>query len=179
VFQACLFLLFAMALRADAAERVEIRFNVPPGLEEYSGLQPVTFGVPFERGVLEIDQGLRVVNAARERVPGLFEVTAIYGPDARRIERWAFVTDNGNTNPRSKQGVSFQVPSEGPAGVYAVVVRTIAPVGAQASSGKVVHYMPPGRRAFCSAVWGGQAWFEPTEHACPDLDQLLFNAGSD
>jgi hypothetical protein len=85
----------------------------------------------------------------------------VYGPDGRRIGKRTFVTDSGQTNPQAKQGTDFEVAADSAAGVYAFVVRTIAPVALRASSGKVVHYMPPGRRAFCSAVWGGQAWFEP------------------
>jgi len=33
-----------------ARERVPVHFDIPKGLEAYSGVQPVTFGVPFERG---------------------------------------------------------------------------------------------------------------------------------
>ena len=34
-----------------AAERVKINFDVPEGIGAYTGPQPVTFGVPFARGV--------------------------------------------------------------------------------------------------------------------------------
>jgi hypothetical protein len=106
---------------------------------------------------LEVSLHLSLHNLGNERE----HLLKVYRPDAREIDRRTFITDSGNNNLHATQGVSFEIPAAEPAGVYVLIIRTIAPVGAQASSDKLVHYMPPGRRTFCSAVWGGQAWFEP------------------
>jgi len=75
---------------AGAAERVAVFFDVPGGLQGYSGIQPVTFGVPFERGVLQKSYGLRVVDSAGRALPAQFEVTATWAPDSDEM-RWLLV----------------------------------------------------------------------------------------
>ena len=93
-----------VALAAYGAQRVEIFFDVPDGLAGYSGLQPVTFGVPFGRGVLKT-QGdtVRVVDARGRAVPAQFDVTAVWGPGSRAA-RWLLVDvaariENGKARP--------------------------------------------------------------------------------
>jgi len=84
----------------------------------------------------------------------------IVGPDGAEVESRTFYTQKLQ-QPDDQQGIRLTVSRERPAGVYALVLRSVAPICAAASSGKVVHYMPEGRRAFTSARWGGQAWFMP------------------
>ncbi len=75
---------------ASAAERVEIFFDVPAGLEAYSGRQAVTFGVPFARGVAKKTDRFRVVDEQGAPVPAQFEVTSTYGLDSEEV-RWLLV----------------------------------------------------------------------------------------
>ncbi len=75
---------------AAAAERVAIFFDVPDGLQKYSGGQPVTFGVPFERGALRKSHGLRVIDSAGRSLPAQFEVTATWAPGSDEV-RWLLV----------------------------------------------------------------------------------------
>jgi hypothetical protein len=84
------FLLGGLGAGALAAERVPIRFDIPAGLEAYSGVQPVTFGVPFERGLLKRGAGLRVVDAKGKPLPAQFEVTATWAPGSDDV-RWLLV----------------------------------------------------------------------------------------
>lgn len=84
------FILFLLPSTVFAAERVRIHFDVPSGLEQYSGHQPVTFGVPFERGLLFRSHGVRVVDSAGRVLPAQFEVTATWGPESSQI-RWFLV----------------------------------------------------------------------------------------
>jgi hypothetical protein len=78
------------ALHARAAERVEIFFDVPAGLESYAGRQPVTFGVPFPKGALLKSHGARVVNEAGQPQPAQFEVTATWTAKGDEV-RWLLV----------------------------------------------------------------------------------------
>ena len=75
---------------ATSAPRVEIRFDVPEGLENYTGVQPVTFGIPFERGVLKKADGLRVVDERGNILHGHCEVTATWAPDSNDV-KWLLV----------------------------------------------------------------------------------------
>ena len=75
---------------AQAGSRVEIVFNVPEGLGEYSGAQPVTFGVPFEAGTLRRGDNVRVVDASGTELPSQVEVTGTYGPQSDQV-RWLLV----------------------------------------------------------------------------------------
>lgn len=85
-----LLLMLLPLLPCHAAQRVEVFFNVPPGLETYSGLQPVTFGVPFPEGVLSAGNGVRLIDAKRKVLPAQFEVTAHWKPDKKNV-RWLLV----------------------------------------------------------------------------------------
>lgn len=75
---------------AAAAERVAVFFDVPAGLQGYSGVQPVTFGVPIERRTLRRSHGLRVVDSAGRALPAQFEVTATWAPNSDEV-RWLLV----------------------------------------------------------------------------------------
>jgi len=75
---------------ASAGERVQIHFDVPSGLAGYSGTQPVTFGVPFQRGLLSNSHGVRVVDSAGRVLAAQFEITATWGPDSDQV-RWLLV----------------------------------------------------------------------------------------
>ena len=87
-------LLFLVALLSPlvhmSAEQVPIYFNVPAGGKTYTGRQPVTFGVPFERGVLDKTHGIRIVDARGNPVPAQFEVTATWGPESSHV-RWLLI----------------------------------------------------------------------------------------
>jgi len=84
----------------------------------------------------------------------------VVAPDGGEVHARSFFTQllsvEGDQN-----AASLEIPKERPPGVYTLVLQTHAPVCAEASSGKVVHYMPEGRRSFVSPHWGGQAWFMP------------------
>lgn len=83
-------LLAACCLGVARAERVEIVYSIPEGLAGYSGVQPVTFGVPFQAGVLRRADGVRVVDGAGKELPSQVEVTSTYGPDSDQV-RWLLV----------------------------------------------------------------------------------------
>ena len=72
------------------AERVEVFFNVPAGLEAYTGKQAVTFGVPFEKGVLRKSDPVRLVDESGAPLPAQFEVTSVYCPESPDV-RWLLV----------------------------------------------------------------------------------------
>ncbi len=72
------------------AGNVAIRFDVPAGLELYTGRQPVTFGVPFPEGVLRVSDHLRLTRADGSVAPGQFEVTARWTPDSPFV-RWLLI----------------------------------------------------------------------------------------
>jgi len=76
--------------KAGAVERVPILFNVPEGLQNYSGQQPVTFGIPFSKGQLKAADGLRVVDAQGKPVASQFEITAYWLPEKDSV-RWLLV----------------------------------------------------------------------------------------
>jgi hypothetical protein len=83
-------MLLSTALAAGGAERVKILFDAPAGAETYCGLQPVTFGIPFERGKLKKANGLRVVDAQGKHVIAQFDVTAAWAPASDEV-RWLLV----------------------------------------------------------------------------------------
>jgi len=80
----------ALAAAVAASERVEILFNVPPGLEDFTGAQPVTFGVPFGKGALLDTHGLGVVDEAGAPLPAQFKITAVWAPGSHDV-RWLLV----------------------------------------------------------------------------------------
>ncbi len=86
---------------------------------------------------------------------------SIVAPDGSEIDARQFYTQWLRQGD-DQQGIELQIAADQPAGTYALVLSTVAPVCVKSSSGKVVHYMPEGRRAFTSAKWGGQAWFMPS-----------------
>src|SRR5262245_60774994 len=57
-------------------QRVEIFVDVPPELASYSGIQPVTLGIPFARGRLYGSYGLRVVDDQQQPQLAQFQVTS-------------------------------------------------------------------------------------------------------
>jgi hypothetical protein len=81
------------------ADSVPIRANVPESLREFSGIQPVTFGVPFAQGVLRVGDSVRVVDAAGARKPAQTEVTATWTQGGQDV-RWLLV----DTQVELKQG---------------------------------------------------------------------------
>jgi len=83
-------LLLLFCCPAMAAERVEILFQVPAGLESYSGQQPVTFGVPFPPATLRTRDRLRVVDADGRPMPAQFETTATWTPGSDEV-RWLLI----------------------------------------------------------------------------------------
>lgn len=86
--------LIAMVLLASStllcAGRVELHFNIPAGLESYSGRQPVTFGVPFPADTLRKSDNLRIVDAGGNEQPGQFEITATWTADGSFV-RWLLI----------------------------------------------------------------------------------------
>ena len=86
-----------------SVERVPILFNVPDGLERYSGIQPVTFGMPFPEGALKTTGNWRVVDAAGDESPAQFEITATWTAEKKHV-RWLLVdvsaeVENGVPKP--------------------------------------------------------------------------------
>jgi hypothetical protein len=73
---------------AIAAGSIPLRVDVPPELATYSGMQPITLGVPFARGVLEPGDGLRVVGGDGAAQLAQFQVTSSW--DSGEI-RWLLV----------------------------------------------------------------------------------------
>lgn len=85
------FLLFCLlSTPAFGGERVEVFFDLPAGLEDYTGKQPVTFGVPLEKGVLRQGDPVRLVDEKGAALPAQFEVTSVYGPESPDV-RWLLV----------------------------------------------------------------------------------------
>ncbi len=102
-----LLVVFTLSAACVAAERVEILFNVPAGLEGYTGAQPVTFGVPFEKGKLKDSNGLNVVDEAGKPVAAQFKVTATWAPGSRDV-KWLLV-DTAADVRQGKAGRAFLV----------------------------------------------------------------------
>ncbi|MHC4872706.1 MAG: exo-rhamnogalacturonan lyase family protein [Planctomycetota bacterium] len=75
---------------AKTAHKVEIHFDIPEGVEKYSGRQPVTFGVPFRKDLLKVGTGLRVVNRRGREVPAQFEAAAHWSLKKQYI-KWLIV----------------------------------------------------------------------------------------
>lgn len=75
---------------AAVAEKVPVVFNLPDGLGDYTGKQPVTFGVPFARGVLKVGDGVRLVDGQGKALPAQFEVTSAWLPEKAHV-RWLLV----------------------------------------------------------------------------------------
>ena len=81
----------------------------------------------------------------------------------RRVADILREIENSYTEPEAVQGIAVQIPT-GPGGVYAIELWSKVgayPVRAESTDGKVVHVLPPGRRAVCSPTFGGQGWFRP------------------
>ena len=85
----------------------------------------------------------------------------VFGPDGKQVLEGQFTSNVVHKDGPVAAGGSFEVAAEKPEGVYLFLVRSTAPTRVQASSGKVVHYMPEGRRSVCSPYQGAQAWFVP------------------
>lgn len=112
-------LLFAINVCAHAGERVEVFFNVPAGLESYTGRQAVTFGIPFSKGVLKTGDPLRLVDEKGAPLPAQFEVTSTYGPESADV-RWllvdAFADIRAGTAARAFLEIGGDAGNEGAAG---------------------------------------------------------------
>ena len=76
--------------RTEAVQRVPIHFEVPPEADTYTGIQPATFGIPFEKGQLRIGDGMQIVDSKGKTMPAQFEVTATWGPESTEV-RWLLV----------------------------------------------------------------------------------------
>jgi len=112
-----------------------------------------------EKGrALKVDFHLFLHNMGRKVV----HPVTIFGPDGSQALEGEFFSNVVHKDGPVASGGSFRIPSGKPAGAYLFVVRSPAPVRVQASSGKVVHYVPEGRRTVCSPHQGGQVWFMPT-----------------
>lgn len=59
---------------------VRIYINVPSGLDSYTGIQPITVGVPFARDVLKEGDGVALFDQNNISISGQFEVTATWDP---------------------------------------------------------------------------------------------------
>jgi hypothetical protein len=55
------------------SQQTELRVDVPAGVTSYTAAHPVTFGVPFARGVLFDTHMLRIVNAAGDLLQASFD----------------------------------------------------------------------------------------------------------
>lgn len=71
-------------------KQVEIFLSIPPGLESYSGDQPITLGIPFPQGELASLAPLRVVDEQGRELPAQFDVTATWS-DTGDWVRWLLV----------------------------------------------------------------------------------------
>jgi len=87
----------------------------------------------------------------------------VISPTGAEIEAGEFYTQHLR-QPDDQQDIHFQIPARQPAGVYALILHTVAPVCVRTSIGKIVHYLPEGSRALTPARWSGQAWFMPREN---------------
>ncbi len=85
-----IFICFVYQITVGAAERVPLFFNIPPGLEDYSGKQPVTFGVPFPEGALRSEDGWRIVDSAGRERTAQFEITATWTAKGGHV-RWLLI----------------------------------------------------------------------------------------
>jgi len=99
----CVLLFSGCNMVLSATTRVAIEYDVPPALSAYSGKQPVTFGVPFERGVLHVDDSVTVVDANGNKLPAQFEISATWSSEGQQV-RWLLVDtvadiQNGNASP--------------------------------------------------------------------------------
>lgn len=74
----------------QGATRVEIFFDVPSSLKNYTGSQPVTFGIPFSPGLVKTSHRMKVVDIKNKPVPAQFEVTSTWGPKSSDV-RWLLV----------------------------------------------------------------------------------------
>jgi hypothetical protein len=79
-----------LTLDAPAGQRVEVRISVPEGLGQYTGLQPFTFGVPFEKGALKTADGVRLLDEQGKPLPCQFEVTGTWGAGSKDVQ-WLLV----------------------------------------------------------------------------------------
>jgi hypothetical protein len=85
----------------------------------------------------------------------------VFGPDGSKVSSGQFTSNVVLKMGPMSEGGSVEMPAEKPAGVYVFLLRSIAPIRAQASSGKVVHYLPEGPRSIVSPHGGSRAWFMP------------------
>jgi hypothetical protein len=91
----------------------------------------------------------------------------VYAPNGDRLVEVKRDIEQSGTDAAAVQGLPLSVPGAGK-GVYTVETwRSYGalPVFAKSSTGKVVHYLPPGRRCLCSPTFGGVAWGRPQNDA--------------
>lgn len=82
-------LLFSLAVSIHA-EHIPLHFDVPDGVQSFSGTQPVTFGVPFPKETLAFTDGVRVVDESGQAVSGQFETMATWTSVKTHV-RWLLV----------------------------------------------------------------------------------------
>ena len=88
----------------------------------------------------------------------------VLSPDGGLVSDSVSFVEASKTDPNAVQGFAIDIPADGQKGVCALEIwskQGALPTRVDSSAGKVVHYMPPGRRGMSSPVWGGQAWFQP------------------
>jgi len=88
----------------------------------------------------------------------------VYAPDGSLIADELHTVKVSYNKQFGRHNITVRVRADGRKGVYAFEVFTkplALPMLAVSSTGKVVHYMPPGKRSLCSLQRGGQVCFEP------------------
>jgi hypothetical protein len=88
----------------------------------------------------------------------------VYAPDGSVLADERYPIKVSYDKQFGWQNVTVKVPADGRRGVYALETFTkplALPTLAVSSTGKVVHYLPPGERSLCSLPRGGQVCFQP------------------
>jgi hypothetical protein len=117
----------------------------------------------------EKDEPIRVDCAFLCHNFGLLEPTPqkvrVFAPDGRLIAEHERDIQVCYDKQRGFETMSIEIPPDGrSAGVYVLEIWTrplALPTVAVSSTGKLVHYLPPGLRNFSSPSYAGTVWFQP------------------
>ena len=81
--------ILAISSCSQLVVNVEIFVDVPSGLSSYTGVAPVTFGIPFQEGELASSDKMKIVDGNGDQVAAQFQVTSTW-PGSGDV-RWILV----------------------------------------------------------------------------------------
>lgn len=104
--------LVALYIAPAMAQPIPIHVDVPDAAADYTGRQPVTFGVPFPRGALQRDTAI-TIESNDAVIPGQFEVAATWGPDSDDV-KWLLVDTFADMRDGVAQPMTLHVATQSP-----------------------------------------------------------------